>query len=91
MITETITLSTGLKVEAVDAIYHRSKHLNACTVCGKKMSDANLAKGLMVHALHTGPYFINNFTAEIPESAGCLPIGSECAKKFPKGFVHNFS
>jgi len=53
-----------------------------CTICGRKIGKSSK----MVHLSIAGEVIpMGNW--ENPESQGCWPIGSECAKKFVKGVL----
>jgi hypothetical protein len=53
---------------------------NSCVCCGKPT-----AEHLYIHA--TTDWKAVDTTEEIANSQGAFPIGPECAKHFPKGFI----
>ena len=101
-ITHKITTSNGEVIEAIsndewrksleqmeaNKKMHRHGWDNnsECKMCGRKMSNAALAKARSVHMTTNGDLVPVN--ANIGElSQGFFEVGSECAKRVPKGFV----
>lgn len=57
-----------------------------CKMCGRKMSNAAIAKARSVHMTTSGD--LVPVTANIGDlSQGFFEVGSECAKRVPKGFA----
>lgn len=71
---------------AYDANVERlGDHSDTCFICGRRTAEK-----LMVHYTTAGE-LTNTTTEDLSpwdrESQGCFPIGPECAKKLPKGYV----
>lgn len=56
---------------------------NQCCLCGKKVGK----NPSYVHYLTNGNITSEQDDSKIPNSQGCFPVGSECAKKLPAVFV----
>ena len=65
---------------------------NQCICCGKPMKDGEVK---MVHmntawqAMHISIFDEKEAEINGMTSQGFFPIGNSCAKKMPKGFVHD--
>jgi len=101
-ITHTITTSTGDAIPAIDNSvwrqsierieanrrshrigYHDSEE---CMMCGRKMSRKAHENARHVHMTIDGD--LVPMAAEVGSlSQGWFPVGSECAKRLPKGFA----
>lgn len=61
-------------------------HSDSCIVCGKRTNEK-----FFIHA-STDWVAVNILDDDLThygsESQGCFPIGSDCAKKLPKEFIH---
>ena len=55
---------------------------NTCVCCGKPT-----AENLYIHATTDWVAVDEADQDKVPNSQGAFPIGSECAKKFPKEFI----
>lgn len=58
-----------------------------CKMCGRKMSSAAIAKARSVHMTTNAQLVRVDIDASIIDSQGFFEVGSECAKRLPKGFV----
>jgi len=101
-ITHTITNKNGEIIEAIshnewqqsleqqkknEKMHRRGCENNPkCKMCGRKMSDAAFAKARSVHMTTNSDLIpINAKVGDL--SQGFFAVGSECAKRLPKGFV----
>lgn len=87
-----LTLPTGEVVQAFDVFFHED-HLQsrdeACVCCGRKMKPD--ARGLFLQVTTSGFFIPGSVKLEPSQgSQGFFEIGSDCAKKFPKGFAIKF-
>lgn len=57
---------------------------NQCSLCGRKLGK----HPQMIHYLTNGK-ITSKSEHEVDNSQGYFEIGSECAKKLPKGFAHS--
>jgi hypothetical protein len=64
---------------------HDARHNVGCHLCGRKMSAKAQENAHLVHMSVDGDLVETD--AEITDSQGFFPVGSECAKRLPKGFV----
>lgn len=58
-----------------------------CKMCGRKMSSAAIAKARSVHMTTNLDLVRVDIDESIIDSQGFFEVGSECAKRLPKGFV----
>lgn len=62
-----------------------AEHNQECHLCGRKMSKKASENAPLVHMSIDGDLI--ETSAEVSDSQGFFPVGSECAKKLPVGFV----
>ena len=61
---------------------------DACVCCGKRLAEDS---NLFAHYALAGYWLpFDAFQDNCAISQGCFPIGSECAKRLPAGFVGRF-
>lgn len=58
------------------------EHSDSCLICGKRTRGE-----FWVEMSHDWIAVKNPGGIEFGESQGCFPVGPECRKKFPSGFV----
>jgi hypothetical protein len=58
------------------------KSANPCFLCGRQVTGS-----LLVHYTTKGKLTDEWDETKVPDSQGCFPVGPECAKTLPKGFV----
>lgn len=69
--------------EQQDANRRRSDHAaEECLCCGRGMTERAVETAWMVHLTTAG--LLAPIDAEVPDSQGWHPVGSECAKLIPK-------
>lgn len=98
MTTETLTqrpncsdLQASWEVRDANAARRSERAVDECFLCGRGLTETAIANGWWIH-LHapTGDLLPEGWEPEAPEtwndSQGCFPVGSECAKRIPKGY-----
>lgn len=74
--------------DANGARWNPEKHVDECFLCGRGITAKG--QGRNVHMLTDGTFApVDMAEEEIPESLdqGWFPVGPECAKRLPKGYV----
>ncbi len=59
-------------------------HVEECFLCGRGLTQKGLANAWWIHLVTDGT--LTTKDDETPESQGCFPVGSECAKKIARPF-----
>ena len=79
----------SVEVREMNRKIHRQgwEHNVECKMFGRKMSSAAIAKARSVHMTTNLDLVRVDIDEAIIDSQGFFEVGSECAKRLPKGFV----
>lgn len=88
--TERHRLDWETTLDERDANYNRRNHnhVDECFTCGRGLTESGVSNGWYIHLCTDGSLFNTQDPATFghPESQGCFPVGSECAKRIPRRF-----